>query len=168
MPFEPRASEWRNIMVPQIGVRGLVAAGLAIGLAVLVGCSSKSGKVPVSGSVLVDGAPGSLTVVTFWTEDPSGPPGNGGRVMTDDKGQFTIGDKESDTGLLPGNYKITFSRFVDSKGKAVHGGGKKSESSFEVPSKESIPEKYRDRASTPTTATVSSRPTEFKFEVATK
>ena len=68
--------------------------------------------------------------------------------MTDDKGQFAIGDKESDTGLLPGNYKITFSRFVDSKGRAVHGGGKKSESDSEVPSKESIPEKYRDRTTT--------------------
>ncbi|MBN9121515.1 MAG: hypothetical protein J0I06_20595 [Planctomycetes bacterium] len=154
--------------MPQPWIRSLVAAGLVIGSAVLAGCSSRSGKVPVTGSVLVDGAPGSLTVLTFWPEDPNAPAGTGGRVMADEKGQFVIGEKEKDTGLMPGNYKVTFSRFVDRNGKAVHGGGKKNEADSEVPSKESIPEKYRDRASTPASAQVSSSSTEFRFEIATK
>jgi hypothetical protein len=153
--------------MPQLWVRWLVAAVLVCGLVTLAGCKTRSGKVPVSGSVFVDGTPGALTVVTFWSENPAAPD-SGGRVMTDDKGQFVIGDRESDTGLLPGNYKVTFSRFLDKNGKPVHGGGKKSEADSEVPSKESMPEKYRDRTSTPTTAQISASSLELRFEIATK
>jgi hypothetical protein len=124
--------------------------------------------VPVTGAVLVDGTPGSLTVVTFWADDPNAPPGTGGRITTDEKGEFAIGGTDKDTGLPPGNYKITFSRFVDNNGKAVHGGGKKSEAKYEVPSKEVIPEQYRDRSKTPIAAQVSRSSNSFKFEIMTK
>ena len=152
----------------ELGFRLLLSVGLGIGLATLVGCSSGSGRVPVSGAVVVDGAPGGLTAVTFWSDDPNAPPGGGGRVMTNDKGEFSIGEKDKDTGLPPGNYKVTFSRFLDATGKPVHGGGKKSEAQYEVPSKESIPEQYRDRSLTPISAQVTRSSNTFTFEVATK
>jgi len=152
----------------RLGFRLLLSMGLGTGLATLVGCTSGSGKVPVSGSVVVDGAPGALTAVTFWSDDPNAPPGGGGRVMTNDKGEFSIGEKDKDTGLLPGNYKVTFSRFVDGTGRAVYGGGKKSEVEYEVPSKESIPEPYRDRSLTPISAQVTRSSNTFTFEVSTK
>ncbi|QJW96641.1 hypothetical protein FTUN_4198 [Frigoriglobus tundricola] len=149
-------------------IRLLLSTGLGLGLVTLVGCGSGSGKVPVSGSVVVDGAPGALTAVTFWCDDPNAPSGGGGRVMTNDKGEFAIGEKDKDTGLPPGNYKVTFSRFVDATGKPVYGGGKKSEAKYEVPSKESIPEPYRDRSLTPVSAQISRSSNTFTFEVSTK
>jgi hypothetical protein len=141
---------------------------LFAGLAVLSGCSSGSNKVPVTGTVLVDGTPGSLTILTFWSEDPNAPPGGLGRVVTDDKGEFSIGEQGKDTGLPPASYKITFSRFLDKNGKPVFGGGKKSEAAYEVPSKESMPEQYRDRSKTPVSVEVSRTSNTFRFEVSTK
>jgi hypothetical protein len=150
-----------------VWLRSLTGAALLVGLIVPVGCSARSGKVPVTGSVLVDGAPGSLTVVTFWAEAPNAPAGSGGRVVTNDKGEFAIGAADKDTGLAPGTYKVTFSRFLDKNGKAVYGGGKKTETEYEVPSKESIPDPYRDRATTPVSVHVARDSNTFKLEVAT-
>jgi len=138
------------------------------GFTAIVGCSSRSGRVAVTGKVVVDGNPGSITVLTFVPTDPNAPPGNGGRVITDDGGNFSIGDSEKDTGLMPGDYKVTFSRFLDRNGKAVHGGGKKSESDSEPPSRESMPPTHRDAATTPVTASVSRNSTSFTFEVSTR
>jgi hypothetical protein len=150
-----------------IWLRSLLGAVLVAALAVLAGCSSRSGKVPVTGSVLVDGAPGSLTIVTFWAEDPNAPAGSGGRVVADVRGEFAIGAADKDSGLAPGSYKVTFSRFLDKNGKAVYGGGKKSEAEYEVPSKESIPEPYRDKATTPVSIRVARDSNAFKLEVST-
>jgi hypothetical protein len=152
----------------RIGFRVLLGGALLAGLAVLSGCSSGSSKVPVTGTVLVDGTPGSLTILTFWSEDPNAPPGGVGRVITDDKGEFAIGEQGKDTGLPRGNYKVTFSRFLDSNGKPVFGGGKKSEAAYEVPSKESMPGQYRDRGTTPVSVEVSRSSNTFRFELSTK
>jgi hypothetical protein len=148
--------------------RVLLGGVLLVGLAGLSGCSSGSNKVPVTGTVLVDGNPGSLTILTFWSEDPNAPPGGTGRVVADDKGEFSIGEQGKDTGLPPANYKITFSRFLDKNGKPVFGGGKKSEAAYEVPSKESMPEQYRDRSKTPFSVEVSRTSNTFRLEVSTK
>jgi hypothetical protein len=150
------------LRVSRLAFAGVLLAGL------LFGCSSGSGKIPITGSVSVDGAPGSLTVLTFWPEDPSAPPDAGGRVLADDQGQFAIGDKTKDTGLLKGTYKVTFSRFLDRNGKPVLGGGKKSEAAYDVPSRESIPELYGDPKKTPISVTVASGSSTFTFEVSTK
>ncbi len=154
-------------MLKTFGRRSLGVAFLGCCL-VALGCSSRSNRLPVNGSVTVDGAPGSLTILTFWPEDPNAAPGTGGRVTTDEQGKFSIGDEKEGTGLVKGDYKVTFSRFVDKNGKAVHGGGKKSEAAYDVPSKESIPDAYREQTSTPVSAKVASDSTTFTFEVSTK
>ena len=146
-----------------------ILAGLACVFLLLGGCSGRSGRIPVSGSVTVDGEPGTITIVTFTPVSSSAPPEHAGTVITDDKGQFAIGNREQDTGLMPGEYRVTFSRFLANKGgKAVHGGGKKSEIEYDVPSKESISDEYRDKANSPITAKVSKSSTEFKFELSVK
>lgn len=144
-------------------VRPTFAAVLAAGL--LAGCSSGSGRVPVAGAVTVDGAPGALAVVTFWPADP-GSSESAGRVVADADGKFVIGDKEKDTGLTPGEYKVTVSRFVDRAGKPAHGGGKKSEAGLDAPAYESVQEAFLGRETTPLAAKVARGGAPFAFEVA--
>ncbi|OWK46776.1 carboxypeptidase-like regulatory domain-containing protein [Fimbriiglobus ruber] len=130
----------------------LVALLLAMSAA---GCSSRSGKVPVSGTVTVDGAPASLAVITFWPDENASSNQAGDRITADPSGKFTLGSDEADTGLFPGKYKVTVSRMVDKNGKPTGGAPpKKSEAQYEAKASESVDEKFLSKETTPFSVTV--------------
>ncbi len=146
--------------------RSLAGAIFTACLIALAGCSSRSNKVPITGSLTVDGEPGSLATLTFWPGDPNGE--GAGTVFTDDKGNFVSGDAKTGTGFTPGEYKVTVSRFLDRHGKPAQVSGKKSEASLETPAKESIPATYRDRNNTPLSINVTHDSATFTLEVKAK
>ena len=80
-------------------------------------------------------------------------------------GQFRLGEGSANSGLVAGEYKVTFSQTVD-RGKPVYGsGGKKSEP---VAGKEAVPAAYRDPKTTPETVRVGADSTTFQFAIKRK
>lgn len=148
-------------------LRAILGLALVAGLVVLVGCSAQSKLVPISGTLTVDGKPGSLATVTFWPSNPNAAIG-GATVFTDDNGKFVSGDAKYRTGFEPGEYKVTVSRMVDSQGRPVRVSGKKSEAEFETPAVESIPAAYRDRNTTPLSIHVGHDSPAFALDVKKK
>ncbi len=99
-------------------MRILSAALLVAGLTALAGCGKGRGLVPVSGTVLMDGAPLNKATITFV-------PDGGGELasgISDDAGRFFMVASGGGEGVLPGNYKVTVMSFAEtpapSKGMA--------------------------------------------------
>ena len=94
---------------------GLLVAGAFLGL---TGCAAKNTVETVGGTVTLDGKPAPGTIIGFWPADPNAVLGvnNYGRVVTDDKGQFTIAG-DGTNGFAAGDYRLTFSRVLDGNGK---------------------------------------------------
>jgi hypothetical protein len=144
-------------------IRRAAGAACVLLLTAFAGCSSEPTRYPVSGTVSINGQPAALTMVKFL---PTGgnAPATGGSGLTDDAGKFVIGEAGKNTGLLAGDYKVTFSQtLVNGKPARGGSGGKKSEA---LPNeKEGVPDAYRAEASTPVTATVGPKSTTFTFEI---
>ncbi|QDV32415.1 hypothetical protein [Tautonia plasticadhaerens] len=90
------------------------AAALLLALSVAgPGCDSGPDdgleKHPVRGSVLVNGEPAELMVVTFHNLDPAAP-GNAGRPVgaTDAEGRFELSTNADRDGAVAGEYAVTF------------------------------------------------------------
>jgi hypothetical protein len=130
------------------------------------GCSFEVPRYPVSGTVAIDGVAAGLTTVKFLPADPNADLRNGGMTMADGTGKFSIGADGKNTGLPAGEYKVTFTQTVDSKGKPIVGsGGKKSEA---VAGKEAVPDAYRDVKTTPVSVRVGRDANTFTFEIKKK
>ena len=78
----------------------LVAAAIA-------GCGGSDGLVPVSGTVVMGGAPLEGAVVVFHPQ--AGVKGNGGGATADAAGKFTLLSPQGKKGILPGDYSVTVS-----------------------------------------------------------
>lgn len=65
------------------------------------GCGS--GRVPVSGTVLLDGEPATNGYVSFVPSDGGASAGTG---QLDSSGKFTMSDQRGGEGLLPGEYLV--------------------------------------------------------------
>jgi hypothetical protein len=68
-----------------------------------VGCGSKSGAVPVSGVVKLDGQPLTSAAVSFIAQEPGGRDAHG---STDATGAFRLTTFDPGDGALPGKYKV--------------------------------------------------------------
>ena len=68
--------------------------------------------VPVGGSVTVDGQPGT-DVVAYLHSSKGGLPIN--TSLTDEEGNFSWSTYVPGDGLPPGDYKVTFKRFVNAR-----------------------------------------------------
>jgi hypothetical protein len=137
-----------------------VCTVLLVCLAALsAGCRREPPRYAVSGTVKIDGVPAAYATVRFLVDGPGG-----GLTRADEAGQFAIGEDGANTGLTAGTYKVTFSQtLIDGKPALGGGGGKASET---LPSeRENVPEKYRDEATTPETATVGPTSRAFDFDI---
>ena len=84
----------------QLGIVGIVAMLLAAFVSA-IGCGSNDGRLPVSGTVTIDGAPLDGGAINFQPLPGSGGHSSGGSVQG---GKFRI---PADRGLPPGDYRIT-------------------------------------------------------------
>ncbi len=74
---------------------GIVCASLAVG-----GCSKGDGRVAISGTVIVDGAPLESAAITFQPVDIHSARGSGGAIQ---HGKFKL---PAHQGLTPGEYTV--------------------------------------------------------------
>ena len=134
-------------------------------LAGFQGCGSEPPRYAATGTVMIDGKPASLVIVSFRLSDLKAM--GGGSGTTDKDGKFVIGEDGKNTGLPTGEYKVTFSQtLVKGKPTLAGSGGKKEE---RVPTeKEAVPDDYRDPQKTPITATIGSGSNNFTFDIKAK
>jgi hypothetical protein len=77
----------------------------ALVTALAVGCNRTDGRIPVTGSVTLDGAPATGIFVRFYAALET--KGNGGYAYTDAAGRFTATTLQARPGLYPGEYAVT-------------------------------------------------------------
>ena len=138
---------------------------LSIVLLTSVGCGGNSdGLVPTTGTITIDGQPGSNASVAFIPQ--AGTSGNGGTAATDATGKFEILTPQGKKGLLPGKYKVTVSRRLNDDGTPPDPNTPPIESS----AKERLPLKYTDREKTELSATIAvdDKPHKFVLQTAKK
>ena len=127
------------------------------------GCSKgTSDYLAVSGTVMIDGKPADGVKVDFWpaNEAEADSRDRYASGFTDRNGRFEIRSM-SDSGIPPGEYKVTFSRQV-AGGKGVDPKKKATNTH------ESLPDKYLTREKTDITAQVTKEKTSFTFELSTR
>lgn len=142
-------------------------------LAVMSGCGGggeveddRPDRTPVSGTVLLDGAPIEGAVITFHTESATGRGANG---RSDSSGAFQMGTFEATDGVLPGNYQVTVTKM-----SAASAASQVSEddpnydpnAGVDAEPKNELPAKYADPQQSALTITVGTEPiTDAKFEL---
>ncbi|MCA9193467.1 MAG: carboxypeptidase regulatory-like domain-containing protein [Planctomycetales bacterium] len=154
----------------------LFVCGTLISLSAFAGCGDPGiGTVPVKGKVLVDGNPLEGVVVVF---NPSeGSSGRAASGRTDAQGIYALTTVVNGDGALPGDYKISVSKYENEDDGLPKEVDPNSESSLddiygkldtrkEVKSKNFIAEKYSNHFGSGLTATVSdSGENNFDFNV---
>jgi len=126
------------------------------------------GKPPmqtVTGTVQLDGKPVQHCKVGFFPDVTEfNPERHGfGFGVTDAAGKFEIQHPQGEKGIWSGDYKVTFTLWVDSKGQPLPMETKPSEVEGGV--RNLFPEKYEAPSTTPQTASVGSGTNEFQFSV---
>ena len=117
-----------------------------VGLALLVGCNSKSvsGTVPVSGKVTYKGAPIEGAIITFVPEG-SGRPAT---ATTGAGGMFSLTTVDA-LGAMPGKYKVIIDKVEYGAGGSSSMEAASIGNAAEGTAKRALPEKYAEAASTP-------------------
>jgi hypothetical protein len=97
-------------------LRYLTAAAVIVWV---VGCGGDGLKrVPVKGRVTAKGDPVGNATISFMPTDAT--KGEGGIGNTDSDGNYILtGSRQGDTGVVPGQYKVRVSRFVDRDGSVL-------------------------------------------------
>lgn len=122
---------------------------VALTLVWFSGCSSESlpnwpEPVSCSGTVTMNGESFSNATVRFIPE--SGTVGPGGTGTTDQAGkysaQFIGADKKVKVGLIPGKYKVAFSRMVKPDGQVWVPGPNSTEGPATMGAREELPPRY--------------------------
>lgn len=132
----------------------LVAAGL---LLTLLGCGARG--INVSGIVTQDGKPLPGAVVTFIPVGDT--QGLGGSGITGADGKFVLQAGRAETGIAPGEYKVTVSRFLRKDGTPPPADVPLSESD----ARETLPAKYSDRKATTLKAAVGKEASSHEFNL---
>jgi hypothetical protein len=146
----------------------LVATGLITGC----GSSERSGLiglVAVSGQVSLDGKPLPKATVLFIPTSKGKPMHDAG-AQTDDEGKFELRAGEgSDSGALPGKYRVVISRLVMPDGSVIETNGEKSPMELTMEgAKESVPKTYSDLAFSKLSATIPDGGTTLNFALRSK
>lgn len=117
-----------------------------IGLALLVGCNSKSvtGTVPVAGKVTYKGAPVEGAIITFVPEG-SGRPATATTVAG---GVFSLTTVDA-SGAMPGKYKVIVDKVDYGAGATLSMEAAASGIGAEGNATRALPAKYAEAASTP-------------------
>lgn len=102
--------------------------------------------VPCSGTVTMDGKPLSGVQVLFVPDVSTN--GQGGSGTTDDAGKFTASSRDTKgeitTGIVPGKYRVAFSRMVKADGSVWTPDPTSPTGPATVGAREEIPLKYSD------------------------
>jgi len=104
--------------------------------------------VPCTGSVTMGGKPLTQTMVLFIPDVST--QGQGGSAQTDDSGKYTVSSRNSKgetvPGIIPGKYKIAFSRMVKPDGSVWIPDATNSAGPATFGAREELPLKYSDPA----------------------
>jgi hypothetical protein len=132
--------------------------------ALLCGCSSGGKLVPVTGTVKLDGQPVEGANIIFWSTEPGDDPTKKGYglAVSDASGKFVVKDFYGKEGLFTGEYKVTFNRYVDSKGKLIAPETKPEEN---VGARNTMPKAYQSVGTTTEIARVPSSGLEIVFDL---
>lgn len=100
-------------------------ACIVVGLTVIIGCGGGPKDrliqtVPVTGKVLAGDKPlaGAIALLT----PIQGTKGTGGFGITDAEGKFTANIDQQNSGIEPGTYLVTFSKWAQKDGSAIPAG----------------------------------------------
>lgn len=162
--------------------RWLRSAGILVVLGLAIGCNKRYTPVPVSGVVLLDGAPLEGANVNFY---PVGDEKDGGTAMgvTNEKGEFQLSSFGKNDGALPRKYKVVISKFVPSQPNlkmpdfpnTLEGRNAKQDFMYENFEKKGIqpfisalPAIYSDSNTTPLECDVKGKMSGVKFELSSK
>jgi hypothetical protein len=137
-------------------------------VAVVAGCGGEPKLLDVTGTVLLDGKPTERVEVHFFPvdENPKYFPFRRSLGLTDKAGKFYLTCGGGKRGIEAGDYKVTFSRWVE-KGKAVAGLGQKPDDAGHS-AVQTLPITLTDPNQTKMTAKVAAGQTDFTFEIASK
>lgn len=122
---------------------------VALTLVWFSGCSSESvpnwpEPVSCSGTVTMNGESLSNATVLFIPE--AGTVGPGGSGTTDETGKYSVQslgpDKKMEPGLIPGKYKVAFSRMVKPDGQVWTPGPNSTEGPATSGAREELPQRY--------------------------
>lgn len=104
--------------------------------------------VPCTGTVTMGGKPLTQTMVMFIPDGST--QGPGGSAQTDDSGKYTISSRntngETVPGIIPGKYKVSFSRMVKPDGSVWVPDATNSSGPATFGAHEELPLKYSDPA----------------------
>ena len=104
--------------------------------------------VPCTGSVTMGGKPLTQTMVLFIPDVST--QGQGGSARTDDSGKYTVSSRNSKgetvPGIIPGKYRIAFSRMVKPDGSVWVPDATNSAGPATFGAREELPLKYSDAA----------------------
>jgi hypothetical protein len=120
----------------------LARMGFGLLLAGLIGCGKSSNRVPVTGTVTLDGKALSNALVTFYPEGETG--GLGGSGQTGPDGKYTLTPNQGGKGILPGEYRVTVSRRLRPDGSAPD----PNVPPIESDARETLPATYHNRDAT--------------------
>ncbi|MCA8982466.1 MAG: hypothetical protein KDA76_01790 [Planctomycetaceae bacterium] len=132
----------------------------------ILGCAGDPGEqrqlIQVSGIVSLDGSP--VEGVTVWFVPRTGTPGNGGTGTTDATGKYTLQEANGQTGVMPGQYDVMFSKFAMPDGTPV-AADVQPES---VNAKQFMPRKYLKAETSGISADVSAASSSLDFALKSK
>lgn len=123
--------------------------------------------ISVDGVVTLDGKPVEHCKLAFFPDvQQFNPDRHGfGFAVTDAQGRFEVQHPQGDKGIWPGDYKVTFVLWVDSKGNPLPYDSKPSEVEGGV--KNLFPPEYESLASTPERASIRRGENHLEFAIST-
>ena len=130
------------------------------------GCSSYPAvDVPVTGIVRIDGVPSKGTAVFFIpTDRAKHAEGLIGQGFTNEAGEFVLRNPNGEERFFAGEFKVTFTRYLDPKGNPIPIEIKPDD----VGAKQQLPSAYINPESTPFTVVVNQDQHVFTFDLKTR
>ena len=153
-------------------IRGCGWTGLLLGGWVLVGCGESAGEptVAVTGTVTQKGTPVEGAIVSFIGAD-----GQTAVGLTDAAGKYSLTTRKKDDGAIPGDYKVSVTKFDGPKPTAggttqlkegeLHSADYTGEEAEAPPPQNLLPAKYAHPDTSGFTATVSAGGTPHNFDL---
>lgn len=137
-----------------------LSAGVAVVLALFIGglcgCGNYEGRIPVTGTVTLDGKPLGNGMISFV--GPKGYAVASGEIR---EGRYALSESASRDGIDTGDYLVSIESWEELPGAELPDG------SFSK-GKSAIPERYQDPSTSGLTATVTPKDRKFDFELTTK
>ncbi len=139
---------------------GLIAVVSVLGL----GCGKPS-MTTLTGQVRFNGKPVAKCKIALFPDVAEFDPTRHGYGLgvTDENGNYEVQHPQGEKGIFPGTYKVTFTLWVDKKGKVLPYDTKPSEVEGGV--KNMFPEQYENLTTTPERVTVPSGGTTKDFDI---